>query len=131
MTAPWQLNVSVFIGLWLMVSPSVFQMGIEISAANLNHLGGALVIVFAVVAMAEVLRSFRYFNILLGLALAVMPCLIEDSNMTITISSSLAGFIIMALSFSKEKIKEKYGLWDKYVVQKKAAMTIIILIFHL
>ena len=91
-------------------------MGIETSAANLNHLGGALVIVFAVVAMAEVLRSFRYFNVLLGLALVVMPWLIEDSNMVHTLSSSLAGLIIMALSFSKGKIKETYGLWDKYVV---------------
>jgi hypothetical protein len=116
MTAPWQLTLSVIIGLWLMISPSVFQMGIETSAANLNHLGGALVIVFAVVAMAEVLRSFRYFNVLLGLALAVLPWLIEDSTMSLTISSSLAGLIVIALSFSKGKIKETYGLWDKYVV---------------
>jgi hypothetical protein len=116
MTAPWQLTISVIIGLWLMISPTVFQIGIETSAANLNHLGGALVIVFAVVAMAEVLRSFRYFNVLLGLALVVMPWLIEDSNMVHTLSSSLAGLIIMALSFSKGKIKETYGLWDKYVV---------------
>ncbi len=116
MSAPWPLTVSVIIGLWLMFSPTVFQMGIETSAANLNHLGGALVIVFAVVAMAEVLRSFRYFNILLGLALVVMPWFLEDSIMMFTISSSLAGLVIIALSFSKGKIKEKYGLWDKYVV---------------
>ena len=116
MTAPWQLSVSVVIGLWLMISPAVFRMGIETSAANLNHLGGALVIVFAVVAMAEVLRSFRYFNVLLGLALVVMPWLIEDTNMILTISTSLAGLIIIALSFAKGEIKETYGLWDKYVV---------------
>ncbi|MGB5928987.1 MAG: vitamin K epoxide reductase family protein [Cyclobacteriaceae bacterium] len=116
MTAPWQLTVSVIIGIWLMMSPSIFSMGIETSAANLNHLGGALVIVFAVVAMAEVLRSFRYFNVLLGLAVVVMPWLISDSNMAITISSSLAGLIIIALSFPKGTIKETYGLWDKYVV---------------
>lgn len=116
MTAPWQLTISVIIGLWLMFSPTVFRMGIETSAANLNHLGGALVIVFAVVAMAEVLRSFRYFNLLIGLALVVMPWLIEDGNMAHTISSSLAGIFIIVLSFSKGKIKEKYGLWDKYIV---------------
>ncbi len=116
MTAPWQLTISVIIGLWLMFSPTVFRMGIETSAANLNHLGGALVIVFAVVAMAEVLRSFRYFNLLIGLALAVMPWLIEAGNMAHTISSSLAGIFIIVLSFSKGKIKEKYGLWDKYIV---------------
>ncbi len=116
MTAPWQLSVSVVIGLWLMISPKVFGMGIQTSAANLNHLGGALVIVFAVVAMAEVLRSFRYFNVLLGLALAVLPWLIEDTNMILTISTSLAGLIIIALSFAKGEIKETYGLWDKYVL---------------
>ncbi len=116
MTAPWQLTVSVIIGFWLMISPTVFRMRIETSGANLNHLGGALVIVVAVVAMAEVLRSFRYFNVLLGLALVVMPWLIVDSNMSLTLSSSLAGLIIMALSFSKGKINETYGLWDKYVV---------------
>jgi hypothetical protein len=116
MTAPWRLTLSVIIGFWLMFSPTVFRMGIETSAANLNNLGGALVIVFAVVAMAEVLRSFRYFNVLLGLAMAVMPWMMEDSNIALTISSSLAGIIIMALSFSKGKIKEKYGLWDKNIV---------------
>lgn len=116
MTAPWQLTISVIIGLWLMVSPAVFRMGIETSAANLNHLGGALVIVFAVVAMAEVLRSFRYFNVLIGLALAVIPWLLHESYMMVSISSSLSGLIIIALSFSKGKIKETYGFWDKYVV---------------
>lgn len=116
MSAPWQLTISVIVGLWLMFSPTVFRMGIETSAANLNHLGGALVIVFAVVAMAEVLRSFRYFNTLLGLALVVMPWLVNDSNTALTISSSLAGLFIMALSFPKGKIKEKYGMFDKYIL---------------
>jgi hypothetical protein len=44
-----------------------------------------------------------------------MPWIIEDGNMSLTISSSLAGLFVIALSFSKGKIKEKYGLWDKYV----------------
>ena len=57
-----------------------------------------------------------YFNTLLGLALAVMPWLINDSNTALVIISSLAGLFIMALSFPKGKIEEKYGLWNKYVV---------------
>jgi len=79
-------------------------------------LGGALVIVFAVVAMAEVLRSFRYFNVLLGLILAVMPWFIEDVKLALTLSSCFRGLFVMALSFSKGEIRENYGLWDKYVV---------------
>jgi len=116
MTFPWKLTISTIIGLWLMVSPTVFGIGIETSFADLNHLGGALIIVFAVVAMAEVLRSFRYFNVLLGLILAVMPWFIEDVNLGLTLSSSLSGLFVMALSFSKGKIREDYGLWNKYVV---------------
>jgi hypothetical protein len=122
MTAPWQLTISVIIGLCLMISPSVFQMGIETSAANLNHLGGALVIVFAVVAMAEVLRSFRYFNVLLGLGMAVMPWVLEGCNMSLTISRSLVAiFVIAFFSFSKRKSKKlmalEINMWCKQDLQ--------------
>jgi hypothetical protein len=65
--------------------------------------------------MAEVLRSFRYLNILLGLVLAVMPWFFQHVNVVLTLSTSLTGLFVMALSFSKGKIKEKYGLWDKYI----------------
>jgi hypothetical protein len=116
MTFPWMLTISTILGLWLMISPTVFGVGIETSIADLNHLGGALVIVFAVMAMAEVLRSFRYFNVLLGLGLALMPWIIEDVNIVFALSTSLTGIFVTALSFSKGKILEKYGLWDKYVV---------------
>lgn len=116
MSFPWMLTISTVLGLWLMASPTVFGIGIETPFADLNHLGGALVIVFAVMAMAEVLRSFRYFNVLLGLILAVMPWFIDDVNLVVTLSSSITGLFVMALSFSKGKVLEKYGLWDKHVV---------------
>lgn len=116
MSFPWMLTVSTVLGIWLMVSPTVFGIGIETSFADLNHLGGALVIVFVVMAMAEVIRSLRYFNVLLGLVLAVMPWFMEDVNLVFTLSTSLTGLFVMVLSFSKGKIRETYGLWDKYVV---------------
>ncbi len=116
MSFPWMLTVSTVLGIWLMVSPTVFGIGIETPFADLNHLGGALAIVFAVMAMAEVLRSLRYLNVLLGLVLAVLPWFIEDVITAFTLSTSLTGLLVMALSFSKGKIKETYGLWNKYVV---------------
>ena len=115
MTAPWQLTLATLLGLWLMFSPTVFGVGIETQAADLNHLGGALVVVIAVVAMAEVLRSFRYLNVLVGLFLIVLPWFIDDGNISLSISSSISGLIVMLLSFSKGTIREKYGLWDKYI----------------
>jgi len=67
--------------------------------------------------MAEVPGSFSYFNVLIGLVLVEMPWLAEASTIIHVTSSSLAGLIIMALSFSKGKIK-KYGITDKYGVKR-------------
>jgi len=116
MSFPWMLTISTILGIWLMATPTIFGIGIETPFADLNHLGGALAIVFAVMAMAEVIRSLRYLNVLLGLVLVVMPWFIEEVNIVFTLSTSLTGFLVMVLSFSKGKIKEKYGVWDKYVV---------------
>ncbi|HAC15049.1 MAG TPA: vitamin K epoxide reductase [Bacteroidetes bacterium] len=116
MSFPWMLTIPTVLGIWLMASPTVFGIGIETPFSDINHLGGALVIVIAVMAMAEVIRSLRYFNVLIGLILAVMPWLIEDVNIVFVLSTSISGLFVMALSFSKGKISETYGLWDKYVV---------------
>jgi hypothetical protein len=87
---------------------------LETPYVSLNHLVGTLVI--AVMTMTAVIRIFSHINVLLGLVLAVMPLLIKDVNLVLTLNSGLKGLLIIALSFSKGKIKENYGLWDKYVV---------------
>ncbi|MEX2592154.1 MAG: vitamin K epoxide reductase, partial [Anditalea sp.] len=60
MSFPWTLTVSTILGIWLMFAPAVFGVGTETLAADINHLGGALIAVVAVVCMGEVLRIGRY-----------------------------------------------------------------------
>ncbi|WP_439490114.1 vitamin K epoxide reductase family protein [Algoriphagus sp.] len=115
MSSSWTLTLSTILGLWLMFSPSLFGVGIETRAADLNHLGGALIVVVAVVCMAEVLRVGRYLNILIGLSVAALPWFIQDGNFALTLSSTLTGIIVASLSIPLGAVKEKYGLWDKYV----------------
>ena len=115
MSFPWALTVSTILGLWLMFSPSVFGVGIETRAADLNHLGGALIVVVAVVCMAEALRIGRYLNIIIGLLIAALPWFIQDGSLALTLSSTLTGVIVALLSISRGIVNEKYGLWDKYV----------------
>ncbi|TVZ26862.1 vitamin K epoxide reductase family protein [Gillisia sp. Hel_I_86] len=112
---PWNLALVTVLGIWLMFSPAVFGVGIKASAADLNHLGGALVVVIAVVVMAEPLRIGRYLNILIGLAIAMLPWFIKDGNLALTISSTLTGLAVVGLSFPKGAIYQQYGLWGKYV----------------
>jgi hypothetical protein len=115
MSFPWTLTVSTILGIWLMFAPAVFGVGIETMAADINHLGGALIAVVAVVCMGEVLRIGRYFNILIGLVVAAAPWFVPDSNLMLNISGAVAGLIVAALSIPRGPKTENYGLWDKYV----------------
>ena len=115
MSFPWTLTVSTILGLWLMFAPAVFGVGIETRAADINHLGGALIVVTAVVAMGEVLRLGRYFNVLIGLAVAVAPWFVQESTLALNISSAVAGLAVTVLSIPRGTKTENYGPWDKYV----------------
>lgn len=61
---PWNLLVSALLGFWPMAAPDVFGSGG--SVADRDHLTGPLVAVVAVCAMAEIIRSLRFVNLLAG-----------------------------------------------------------------
>ena len=115
MSFPRTLVVSTLLGTWLMFAPAAFGVGIETSAADINHLGGALIVVTAVVCMAEPLRAGRYLNILVALAVMVLPWFVNDGSFLLNISSTLTGIVVTALSIPAGTVKEEYGLWHKYV----------------
>src|SRR5690606_323757 len=70
---PWTLVVSTILGIWLMFAPAVFGLKTTATPADINHLCGSLIVVVSVICMGEVVRIGRYVNILLGLAVAVVP----------------------------------------------------------
>ena len=115
MSFPWTLVLSTLLGLWLMVAPGVFGIAIDTQAADIDHLGGALIVVIAVICMGEIVRIGRYLNVLVGLAVAAWIWFVPDGNLALNISSTLTGLVVAALSIPRGKITETYGLWDKYV----------------
>ncbi len=116
MSSPWTLVLSTLIGVGLVVLPAQFGVPITDILADVNHLTGSLIVVCAVIAMGEVVRSVRYINILLGLAVALLPWLVAEGFTTLKLINTFAGITVMILSFPKGVKKEQYGLWDKYVV---------------
>ena len=66
--------------------------------------------------MAEPLRIGRYLNVFLGLAVAILPWLMADGYTTLKVINTVAGFTVAGLSIPRGIKKEKYGLWDKYVI---------------
>jgi hypothetical protein len=116
MSAPWTLIISAVIGIALMALPDNSGVPIKDSLANVNHLCGALIVVVAVICMGEVVRAGRYLNVLLGLAVAVLPWLLSDGYNTVKIIDTIAGTLVVVLAVPRGIKKEEYGLWDKHVV---------------
>ena len=115
MTFPWTLVLSSIVGISVMALPGIFGVDIKATAADIGHLGGALIVVVAVISMGEIFRVGRHLNILLGLAVAILPWIVSDSTIGLSISYSIAGLAVAALSFQRGPKTETYGLWDQYV----------------
>lgn len=115
MSFPWTLNLSMMIGIWLVFSPALFGAEIQTTAANINHLCGALIVVVAVISMAEVLRISRYLNIPLGLVVAAGIWFSDSSTTALNINCLIAGALVIALAIPRGPKSENYGSWDNYV----------------
>ncbi len=105
----WNLLLSAGLGVWLMFAPAVF--GTTGRAADSDHLFGALVITFAVIAMAEVARVVRFINILFGAWLVAAPFILNGFTTISTFSDLAAGAALILLSFPRGKIRGRYGSW--------------------
>lgn len=86
-TTPWNLLVVTALGVWLLAAPAVFDVDITSGAADVAHLGGAFVVVAAVIAWGEPVRALRVLCIPAGLAVAV-------------------------LSLPRGQLRERYGDWE-------------------
>jgi nucleoside-diphosphate-sugar epimerase len=110
---PWNLLASVLVGIWLMLTR--LTVGAEGSLANADHVIGALAITFAVTALAEVGRPVRYLNVLLGIALLVVP-FVYGASMPVILSELVCGVLLIALSLRRGPIRSRYGSWNRLIV---------------
>jgi hypothetical protein len=68
-----------------------------------------------VIALGEVVRIGRYFNVLLGLIVAIGPWLLDGGSLASQINALIAGLAVIALSLPRGVKRERYGLWDRFV----------------
>lgn len=110
---PWNLLLAISIGLWWMIYPGNF--GITGNASNNFTTLGALVITFSVMAMAEVGRALRFINILFAGWLIIAMFLIKEVPSQAMWNAIISGAVLIALSFPKGTIREKYGTFNCYI----------------
>lgn len=106
---PWNLVVSIAIGVWLMFTR--LTLGTTGVMADADHLIGALVVTVSVTALAEIARPVRFLNILLGLALTIVPFVAAATP--VQIGAGLAcGLLLIGLSVPRGNIRHSYGSWS-------------------
>lgn len=109
--SPWLYAVTV-LGAWLMFAPAV--IGFEGALADSHHLVGALVIVFAVIALAEVGRPARLLNVMSGAWLVASPWFMEGSGLA-RWNGAAAGLLIVAFSLPLGRVHGRYGTFDRWI----------------
>jgi uncharacterized membrane protein len=111
---PWTLLLSAAIGLWLMTAPAALT--VTGAAADNNHLAGALVVTWAVIAFGEVGRPVRLLNIPTGLWIAVSPWLLSGATDVSRWLDVLAGMLLVLLSVRRGRIEERFGSWNRVLI---------------
>src|SRR5574337_499355 len=103
----WTAITNIFLGLWLMFSPSVLQM--NQSTADNNHIIGPLVIAFSIISLWDINRKIIRVNIVLGLWLLVALFVLNFSTALVLSSNGACACFIIVFSSIKRKPKQRYG----------------------
>ncbi|MEZ4421949.1 MAG: vitamin K epoxide reductase family protein [Gemmatimonadota bacterium] len=111
-SAPVPLLLTALGGLALMVLPGL--QGVGGTAADVFHLGGALLLVVAVIAMAEVLRSARMLAVLLGGSVAVAAWVV-DAPLGFALVGTLIAVTAAGAALPRGPVLDRYGTWDRFI----------------
>ncbi len=112
---PWTLVCCALLGMALMFTRLFF--GSVPPLADSDHVVGAMIVTFAVMAMAEVGRALRFANIAFGLWLVAAPRLLAGANGVGAGFDVVVGLVVVVLSLPRGKRSaQHYGRWDRFVV---------------
>ena len=111
-TAPAALLGVALLGTFLYAAPGLFGVELTTAPANVAHLGGAFLVVVAVVAMGEVVRPLRLLGVPAGLLVAGGVWL-TGAGTGFALAVTVAALGAAALSVPRGRIGDRYGDWDR------------------
>jgi len=111
-TVPWTLVACTVIGIGLMFTRLLVDT--SGAAAGNDHVIGALVVTFSIMALAEVARPLRFVNAAFGAWLLLAPWVVDGYFGAGVALTSIAGLLLIALSLPRGAIEGHYGSWDRY-----------------
>ena len=111
---PATLMVSAALGVWLMAAPAM--LGVSGRVADSNHLAGALVVTWSVIAFGEVARPARLLNIPMGIWIAGAPWLLAGASDLSRWVDLVIGALLIVLSIRRGRIDQQFGSWNRYLI---------------
>jgi uncharacterized membrane protein len=113
-TIPWNLALSAVLSIWLLTSPAVFKT--SGTAANNDHLMGAIALTVVATAFAEVTRAARFLNVLCGLWAVAALWLLSGFTPAAKWNDVIVGVALVLLSIPRGTVRERYGSWNRYIL---------------
>lgn len=111
---PTTLLVSTALGVWQMAAPAVLR--IDGAAADSNHLTGALVVTWSVIAFGEIARPVRLLNIPIAIWIATAPWLLPERPDASQWADLVVGVLLVALSIPRGRIDGSFASWNRYLM---------------
>lgn len=111
---PWNLPLCAALGVWLMAAPAALDT--SGAAAAVDHLAGALVVTWAVIAFGEIVRPARLLNVLMGMGIVAAPWLLAGDTEFSRWNDVIVGVALMVLSVPRGHVEERFGAWNRYLV---------------
>lgn len=99
--------VSVLLGLWLIVCPSI--LGYGGGADTVDRIAGPIVVFFGMLALRDVTRIFRLFNLLPGFWILVAPWLLHWGGWQVVLNHEATGLAIMVFALIRGPVKQETG----------------------
>lgn len=109
----WNLSLCLIAGLWVVLMPGYFKL--EHIAASVCYVAGACAVTVTILATAEPTRSLRFLNMPLGLVLIVSAWPMGLHGWA-ALSQAIVGFCLIGFSFRRGHLKERYGIFQRYIV---------------
>jgi hypothetical protein len=111
---PWNIVASAALGGWIMLAPWAFGTGG--AAADSDHVTGALVVTVSVIAIGQIARTVRLFNLLLGAWLMAAPWLLAGVTPAAKWNDIAVGALLIALALPRGPVRERFAGWNRYIV---------------
>ncbi len=115
MSFPWTLIAATLTGVLLMFCPTWFGIDIATRAADVAHLGGALIMTISVVSMGEVIRTARWLNALPAICVIAGAWLTTGTDAGYAVAGTILGGLALVFSIPRGPKTQSYGEWDVYI----------------